>query len=588
MAVCWSHTLGPPSCCASYGVHLAGALILMNPSARDRLQRSTRLRNLLIVTALLAMALAGIASRLKQEPTMVAVPDLGGSYVEAAVGNPSYINPILLQFNQLDRDISSLVFSGLTRFDETGNLVPDLAESWDVADGGRTYTFHLRRDVRWHDRTPFTSDDVMFTVKAMQADDFQGSPEVGELWRSVDAQAVDDLTVRFTLKEPFAPFLEYTTVGLLPHHLYSDAVGKAMTTSAYNLRPIGTGPFKLTKISSDGVTLEPNSDYYGPTPHLSQLQFRFYADYQSAVAGLDKGEVDALPYLEPQDVARLSDNTKLQIYSTPDYLKYSVLFLNNTSPLFSDKAVRQAVSYAINRDKIIQSILYGQGLPGKGPISPGSWAYDPKAGNFEYDPKKAGDLLDAAGWRDTNGDGVREKDGAALSFVILTNNNQQRIKIGESVADDLRKVGFKTEVQAAVWADLLKDYLTPRTFVSALAEQWLLTADPDVYPLWHSTQIGNGGFNFAGISNQRVDQILDGARGTVDTAHRKQLYSEFQSLWADEAPSVILYYPKFNWAVSRNIKGMNLNSMVDGSSRFRDVAQWYVKTKMVPQEDNGK
>ncbi|MCL4367903.1 MAG: ABC transporter substrate-binding protein [Actinobacteria bacterium] len=560
----------------------------MNPSARDPRKRSTRLRNLLIVVALLAMALAGAASRVTQKPTMAAVPDLGGTYVEAAVGNPSYLNPVLLQFNQVDRDISSLIFSGLTRFDDTGQLVPDLAESWEVGDGGKSYLFHLRHDVRWHDQTPFTADDVVFTVKAMQDKDFQGSQDVADLWRSVDVQQVDDYTVRFTLKEPFAPFLEYTTVGILPHHLYADALGKAMTDSPYNLKPIGTGPFKLTSISSEGVTLEPNTDDYRPAPHLAQIQFRFYPDYTSALAALQKGEVDGLPYLAPQDVATLSANAKLQIYSAPDYLKYSVLFLNNSNPLFKDKAVRQAVSYAINRDKIIQTVLSGQGLPGKGPISPGSWAFDPSAGNYGYDPKKAEALLDAAGWRDTNGDGVREKDGATLSFVILTNDNQQRVKIGESVAEDLRKVGFKTEVQAAAWADLIKDYLTPRTFVGFLTEQWLLTADPDVYSLWDSSQIGNGGFNFAGISNPRVDQLLEEARSTVDKTRRQQLYSEFQSLWADESPSVILYYPKFNWAVSRNIKGVNLSYMVDGSSRFRDAAGWYVNTKMVPQDDTKK
>ena len=560
----------------------------MNPRVRDRRKRSTRLRNFLIVAALLAMALAGIAGRLRQSPPALAeVPDLGGTYTEAVVGNPNYLNPILLQFNQVDRDLSSLIFSGLTRFDETGQLVPDLAESWDVSDGGKSYLFHLRRDVHWHDGAPFTADDAVFTINEMQAQDFQGSPDVAELWRSVDVQRVDDYTVHFTLKEPFAPFLEYTTLGILPKHLYSNATGKAMINSAYNLQPIGTGPFKLTRISSEGVTLEPSPSYYGPVPHLSQLKFRFYPDYASALAGLQRGDVDALPYLEPPDVAALSANQKLKVYSAPDYLRYSVLFLNNSNPLFKDKAVRQAVSYAIDRNKIIQTVLSGQGLPGKGPISPASWAFDPKAGSYEYDPKKAAELLDSAGWKDT-GSGVRQKDGATLSFVILTNNNQQRIKVGESVAEDLRKVGFKTEVQAASWTDLLKNYLTPRTFVGALAEQWLLTADPDVYSLWDSSQIGNGGLNFAGISNQQADKILEEARGTVDKARRQQLYSEFQSLWADESPSVILYYPKFNWAVSRNVKGINLTYMVDGSSRFRDVAGWFVNSKMVPMSDTTK
>ncbi len=549
-------------------------------------QGNTRLRNLVILGALLAMALAGLAGRLKQEPVpaMAAVPDLGGTYVEAVVGNPSYLNPILLQFNQIDRDLTSLIFSGLTRFDDSGQLVPDLAERWEIGDGGKSYLFRLRKDVRWHDHTPFTADDVVFTVKAIQADGFPGSSEVADLWRDVAVQQLDDFTVRFTLKAPFASFLEYTTMGILPRHLYLDTLGKALATNPYNLKPIGTGPFRLTKISSEGITLEPAADYYGPAAHLSQLRFKFYPDYTTALAGLEKGEVDGMPYLDPQDVARFASSQQLQVYSTPDYLKYSVLFLNTTSSLFKDKLLRQAVSYGINKDRIIQSVLNGQGLPGKGPISPSSWAYDPKLGGYEFDPRKAEALLDSAGWRDSNGDGIREKDGTQLSFVVLTNDNRKRIKVGELVAEDLRRIGFKAEVQAAGWTDLLRDFLAPRAFAAALAEEWLLTADPDVYSLWHSSQIDNAGFNFSGLRNAQIDTLLETARGAADKTQRQQLYSQFQALWADEAPAVVLYYPTFNWVVSRSIKNVRLGYMVDGSSRFRNVAEWYTKTKLVPME----
>jgi peptide/nickel transport system substrate-binding protein len=514
---------------------------------------------------------------------MVAVPDTGGAYVEAMVGNPSYLNPVLLQFNQVDRDLSALLFSGLTRFDENGLIVPDLAESWEISDDGKSYLFHLRKDVRWQDRTPFTADDVVFTIKAIQDPAFQGNQEVADLWRDVAVEQVSDYDVRFTLKEPFAPFLEYTTVGILPRHLYSDSVGKAMLESSYNLRPVGTGPFKLAKITGDSIALQPNADYHGPAPKLAQLQFRFYPDYAGALAALEKGDVDALPYLEPQDVVRLQSNDKLAVYSAPDYLKYTVLFLNNSNPIFQDKAVRQAVAYAINKDRIIQTVMDGQAVPGKGPVSPGSWAFDPKVPTHEYDPKKAEGLLDAAGWVRPDGNGaVREKDGQQLSFVILTNDNQRRIKTGELVAADLRAVGFKCEVQALPWADLLKDYMVPRTFVGAIAEQWLLTADPDLYSLWDSSQIGGGGFNFSGLNDPRIDQLLEEARRTVDKNKRTELYSEFQRLWEDEVPGVVLYYPEFSWAVSKNVKGVRLSAMIDGSSRFRHVADWYVKTKLVP------
>ncbi len=554
----------------------------MDPKARDGGKRGLKLRPLLAAVALLAVLVPAVASRFPREVPMTTVPDTGGAYVEAVVGNPSYLNPVLLQFNQVDRDLSSLLFSGLTRFDENGLIVPDLAERWEIGDGGKSYTFHLRKDVRWHDRTPFTSDDVVFTIKAMQADDFQGNQEVAELWRNVTVEQLSDYDVRFTLKEPFAPFLEYTTVGILPRHLYSETAGKAMLSSPYNLRPIGTGPFKLTKITGEEIVLEPHADYYGPAPKLAQLRFRFYPDYPSALAALEKGEVDALPYLDPQDVARLKANDKLAVYSTPDYLRYAMLILNGSTPVFQDKAVRRAVAYAINKDRIIQTVMEGQAVPGKGAISPGSWAFDPEVKSYEYDPKKAEGLLDSAGWRRTDGNGVRQKDGQQLSFVILTNDNKRRIKAGELVAEDLRKVGFKSEVQALPWSDLLKDYMEPRTFAGAIAEQWLLTADPDLYSLWHSSQIGNGGFNFSGLDNDRIDQLLEEARRTVDKNSRKDMYSEFQQLWAEEVPAVILYYPEFNWAVSRNIKGVKLSALIDGSSRFRHVAGWYIKTKQVP------
>ena len=554
----------------------------MNPRARDHGKRRSWLRWLLTVAALLAVAIPLVASQFRQEIPMVAVPDQGGAYVEAAVGNPSYINPVLLQYNQVDRDLSALIFSGLTRIDEQGLVVPDLAERWEIGDDGKSYLFHLRSDVRWHDHTPFTADDVVFTIKAIQEDDFQGSPDVADLWRHVTVEQAGDYAVRFTLKETFAPFLEYTSVGVLPRHLYADAVGKAMVDSPYNLRPIGTGPFKLTRISAEGVVLEPYAEYYGPPAHLAQLRFRFYQDYSSALAALENGEVDGFPYLDPRDATGLAASEKLTVYSIPDYQKYAILFLNNSNPLFKEKAVRQAVAYAIDRERIVQEVLGGHGVAGKGLVSPGSWAFDPKVGTYGYDPQKAEALLGTAGWLDSNGDGIRDKDGVDLSFVILTNDNQRRVKTGELVAEDLRKVGFKTEVQATGWSDLLKGYLVSRTYVGAIAEQWLLTADPDVYSLWHSSQMTNGGFNLSGMANEQMDRLLEEARRTVDRNRRAQLYSEVQALWAEECPSVILYYPEFNWAVSRNIKGIDLTTLVDGSSRFRHVSQWYMRTKMVP------
>jgi peptide/nickel transport system substrate-binding protein len=553
----------------------------MDSRAPRGAKRGSSVRRILIIVALMAVLIPVAASKFPRETPMLSVPDSGGSYTEAVIGNPTYLNPILLQFNQVDRDISSLIFSGLTRFDENGMIVPDLAERWDVSDGGKTYLFQLRKDVRWHDRTPFTADDVVFTVKEMQRADFQGSPDVADLWRNVQVEQVSDYSVRFTLKDPYAPFLEFASVGILPHHLYADTVGKAMTDSQYNLRPIGTGPFRWNRTATDSITLEAHPDYHGPVPHLAQLRFRFFPDYAGALAALEKGEVDAFANIDPQDVARLKSNEKLAVYSAPDFLRYTVLFMNNTSPIFRDKSIRQAVAYAINRDRLIQTVLDGQGAPGKGPISPGSWAFDAKAKSYEYDPKKAESLLDSAGWQDGNADGIREKDGQPLTFVILTNDNRRRVKVGELIADDLRKVGFKSEIQVLGWTDLLREYMATRTFQGVIAEQWLMTADPDIYTLWHSSQAGNGGFNFSGLVNEKMDKLLEDGRRTMDRSARTQIYGEFQQLWEDESPALILYYPQFNWGVSRAVKDVKLSAFIDSSSRFRHVSEWYTKTRSV-------
>lgn len=554
----------------------------MNSSPRRRRRDPLRLRNYVIVGALLAMLVAGVAGRIRQAPAMAAVPDLGGVYTEAVVGKPSYINPILGQVNQIDKDLTSLIFSGLTRFDESGQIVPDLAERWDASEGGKRYTFYLRKGLRWHDGVPLTAGDIVFTIKTIQGKDFPGSTEVADLWRSIDVDQVDETTVRFTLKETFAPFLEYTTMGIIPRHLYSVTPGKDMLSSQYNLRPIGTGPFVLTKISSEGITLEPFREFYGPAPHISQLRFKFYPDYSTALSGLEKGDVDALPYVDAQDVPLLSKKEELQVYGTTDYSRYTVLYLNDAAPIFKDRAVRTAVACGIDKQRIVQTVLGGQGAPGRGAISPASWAYDSQYPGYAFDPKRAESILETAGWRDTDGDGIREKDGAPLSFVILTNDNRRRIRAGELVAEDLRRIGLKVEVQAVGWGDLLKEYISPHKFTAAIAEQWMLTVDPDVFTLWHSSQIESPGLNFSSASNPRMDELLDEAKSTIDRATRKQLYSQFQATWMDEAPAVVLYYPAFTWAISRNVKDVKLGYLVDGSSRFRNVAEWYMKTKMVP------
>ncbi len=515
--------------------------------------------------------------------TTVTVPDEGGTYVEGLAGLPQYINPILCQYNQVDRDLASLVFNGLTDVNERGEIVPDLTESYQVSEDGLTYIFHLRRDVQWHDGVPFTADDVVFTIKAMQDPDYQGIPDLAELWRSVIVEKIDDYTVKFTLKEPFTPFLDYTTIGILPAHILKDVPARLLPRNRFSFEPVGTGPFRVERVGTEQATLSANPRFYGPTPYLSRLEFKFYPDYESLLSAYERGEVEGLGRVRPEDLSRIRADERLKLLSAR-LSGYTIVLLNlnnPNTPFFQDKSVRQALLYALDRQKIIDSILNGQGLVAHSPIMSDSWAYDPLIKRYDYAPDRARALLDEAGWVDVDGDGVREKEGRKLQFTLLTNDEPTRVKMIEEIARQWAEVGVKAVPQAAGISGVVRDFLRPRSFDAILAEWRELPPDPDPYPLWHFTQAEGEGQNYAGFSHRDADEIMEEARRTTDRSKRIELYRRFQEIFAEEVPSLVIYHPVYTYAINEMIRNVQISPLIDASDRFRTIAQWYIATKRV-------
>jgi len=234
-----------------------------------------------------------------QSRTTVLVPDEGGIYTEGLAGAPQYVNPLLAQYNQVDQDLVALIFNGLTRHNEQGEVEPDLASSWTISPDGLTYLFHLRRDVRWSDGEPFDVDDVLFTVGLMQDPEFAGVPYLGDLWRTVRAEKVDDYTIRFRLEGPLPTFADFTTIGILPEHVLGDVPAQDLLTHPFNVQPIGTGPFLLERISSDRALLTPNPRYVSSPgrnvrreqPYLAGIEFRFYPTYERLLTAYQNDEI---------------------------------------------------------------------------------------------------------------------------------------------------------------------------------------------------------------------------------------------------------------------------------------------------------
>ena len=541
-----------------------------------------------ILLILLGVVLVGILlTYLAINYTTVLRPGHGGTYVEGIAGSPHYLNPLLSGYNDADRDICALVFSGLTRLNGRGEAEPDLARGWDVTLDGLSYTFYLRSNAYWHDGTPLTADDVVFTIGLLQDPDFPGPPDLGSaLWRTVAVEKVDRRTVRFTLSEPFAPFLDYTTVGILPAHLLGGVRAADLPAAEFNLSPVGSGPFQLEEIEVEAGTitamvLEQFPRYYGARPYLDRIQFRFYPNYQAVLNAYEAGEVEGIARVTADDLPRARAFPSLNLFSA-QIAEYGLVFLNlgrSDLPFFQEQEVRQALLYALNRQQIIDDALEGQALVAHSPLIPGTWAYNGDIPHYEYDLDTANELLNEAGWiLPAGSDGVRRKEGQRLAFTLLTSNKPERIGVAQMLAEQWAAIGVTATVETASLLEV-GDRLENRDFEAALVHL-RLPGDPDPYPFWHETQVENGQ-NYAGFVHRRISEVIEQARITVNREKRQELYDEFQDIFAQEVPALLLYVPVYTYGVDERIHNVQIGPLMHPSDRFRTISEWWIVPRRV-------
>ena len=521
--------------------------------------------------------------------TTVLVPDEGGIYTEGLAGAPQYVNPLLAQYNPVDQDLVALTFSGLTRLDDQGELHPDLASRWTVSPDGLVYLFHLRQDVRWSDGEPFDADDVLFTIGLMQDPEFPGVPYLGDLWRTVKSEKVDDYTIRFRLEEPLPTFADYTTIGILPEHILRDASARDLLIHPFNTNPIGTGPFLLEDISAERALLVPNPRHVPPPgrqdarreqPYLAGMEFRFYPTYERLLTAYETGEIQGISYVPPYLFPEAAELDSLNLYSAR-LSGYQIVYLNlkdpEDSPFFQDARVRRALLLALDRHTLIDKALNGQGIVANGPIRPWSWAYDSQLPKTEYDAEQTEALLNEANWIDTDGDGIRDKNGRLLQFTMLTGEDPIFNGLGQAMAEEWAKHGISVQVEPMGAG--LSDRLQTRDFQAVLVEL-LLSGDPDPYPLWHQTQI-NGGQNYGGWDNREASEALEQARYLTDRGERKSYYDHFQRVFVEETPALIIAYPTYTYAIDKSVHNVQIGPMVNPSERFRSFPDWYINTRRV-------
>jgi peptide/nickel transport system substrate-binding protein len=538
--------------------------------------RTGRLSSQVLIAVVGIGLVVAVLAYFARTAVVAEVPDYGGAYVEGLAGFPQALNPVLAN-DEASHAVNALVFRGLVRLDEQGRPTPDLAQAWEVSPDGRVYTFRLHPEARWHDGVPVTADDVLYTVKTIQ--DQQYSGPLGQYWKDVGAEKADERTVKLTLeKGSFAPFIEYAAVGLLPSHLLGGISANDLPAHRFSVAPVGTGPYQVTEVRPDRIMLEAAPTFFGPRPHLSRILFRIYPNHKTILSALERDEVEGVPMVEPEDAARLAKEKEVVVYTAPQ-ASLMLLFFNLNHPLLADRNVRQAIASAVDRQKLIDAAREGRARPADSPVLPGSWAYSQEARRFGGDPQRARAILDQAGWKQEAEGAPRTKDGRRLRFVLLTNDRGERMRLATALQQQLGEAGIEVEVQATGVGGLLQDFLLPRRYELALYSWDQGGFDPDPYALWHSTQHAPNGLNVSGFANRRADDLMERARRSVDQNERTRFYAELQGLFAEEVPSLPLYYPTYDFAVSSKIKGVKPGVMAEPADRFRNVVEWYARTR---------
>ncbi|HET6461395.1 MAG TPA: peptide-binding protein [Syntrophales bacterium] len=468
-------------------------------------------------------------------------PAYGDIMVEGSIGDASNLIPILSS-DSTSHEISGLVFNGLVKYDKDINIVGELAESWDVSRDGLVITFHLRKGVRWHDGYPFTARDVLYTYQ-VTIDPKTPTAYSGDFLKVKKAEVLDDFTFRVTYSKPFAPALMSWGTSILPQHLLE---GKDITTSPLTRSPIGTGPYIFKEwVPGQKIVLISNPDYFEGRPYIDGYIMRIIPDTATMFLELRANGIDRMN-LTPLQYTRQTENNLFQKnFNKYRYLSFSYTYLgyNLKNPLFRDKRVRQAISYGINKDEIIQGILLGLGKTATGPYKPGTWVYNPNVKTYPYDPAKAKELLAAAGWQDTHGDGILRKDGQPFVFEIITNQgNEIRAKCAEIIQRRLSEIGIKVKIRILEWAAFVNDFINKRRFDATILG-WTIPLDPDIYDVWHSSKTGPQELNFISYKNEEVDRLIEKGRDTFDQKERKKYYDRIQEILAEDQPYTFLYVP---------------------------------------------
>ncbi|NOY87711.1 MAG: peptide-binding protein [Deltaproteobacteria bacterium] len=493
----------------------------------------------------------------------------GGWLIRRMPAEPATLNPVTAT-DVYEGTVNGYIYESLLKRDNrTLELVPLLAETWEASPDHLNYTFTLREGLRWGDGRPLTTDDVVFTFNVVR-DPAVDAPHLRNYYRNLEkVRALDSRTVRFTFSKPYFKSLEMIGgMSIIPKHIF---VKGDFNTNPHGRSPIGSGPYKFVKWDTGKeIVLSRNENYWGEKPHLKKIVFKIITDETVALQVLKRGEMDLMG-LTPIQWTRQTRGRKFtaRFNKLQYYLPgYSFIGWNLRRPFFSDKRVRRAMTMVLDRESILKNLRYGLGKIVTGNFFYESRDYDKNIKPWPHDPKRAAALMDEAGWTDSDGDGIRDKDGVPFRFEFtIVSGSQFAEQMATVLKEELTKVGVDMTIRPLEWA-LFTKVLDDRTF-DAVIMGWSLPVEADPFQVWHSSQAERGS-NFIGFVNKEADEIIEKARTTFDRSVRAGYYRRFHRILHEEQPYTFLFVNKSLVALDKRFKNVNVYPL------GLDSTEWYV------------
>ncbi len=515
----------------------------------------------------------------------IEVPVEGGTLREGVIGYPRYVNP-LLPVTDAGRDLATLIFSGLMKLDSEGKLSYDLANNYVISEDGLKYTVTLKDNIFFHDGRPVTANDVEFTITKVK-DPIIKSPKSPN-WEGVEAKALNEKVVEFTLKKPYAPFIENLTLGILPEHIWKDIDSDAFLFSQFNFEPIGSGPYMVEEIvrNASGLPehyhLVPFEKYSLNSPYIEDVYIYFYTSEEKLIQAYKDGLIDSMNSISPENIKSI-DTDRSMILKVPLPRTYAIFFNQNEAKVFADSTVRQALKLATPKNKIINDVLLGFGTSIEGPLPPDISTLPKRDFTDEEGVIMAKTLLEKAGWE--MGDNMTlikkdKKENVSLSFSISTSNVPELKAIVNIIKESWEKIGASVEVKVFESTDLQQKVIVPRKYDALLFGE-STGRNSDLFAFWHSSERNHPGLNIANYTNSKTDKILQDLRATTDTSKRASLYESFEKEINKDTPSIFLFSPDLVYVIPSDMKNVSLQGIVGSSERFATINLWYKETEKI-------